>query len=84
MTKYELSWGNQRDAAQTRIFEPFEQCDAAVRLAERIVEMDRDATLSCAWAHLLRLPDSIYPEGLCLVSWTKTSDERPTSEGVEP
>jgi hypothetical protein len=84
MTQYELTWGNQRESAQTRIFEPFEECDAAVRLSERILEMDRDTTLSAAWACLRRLPDSIYPDGITLVSWTKTSDERPTAEGRLP
>lgn len=84
MTQYELTWGNQRDKAQTRLFDPHEQCDAAVRLSERILEMDRDPTLSAAWAALKRLPDSFYPEGLCLISWTKTSDERPTAEGRVP
>jgi hypothetical protein len=81
-TIYELSWGGGRAIGQTRYFRPEHQCDAAVRLAEKIVELDRGPD-SCAWAALKRLPDSVYPEGLTLVSWTKTSDERPTHEGFK-
>ena len=85
-TIYELRWGGSgRDKVveeQTRYFRPFEECDAAVRLSERIIELDRDDTLPCAFASLRRLPDNVFPAGMTLVSWTKTSDERPIVEGV--
>lgn len=84
-TIYELTYGSNTGAGEPRYFDPFEQCDAAVRTAERILELDRDDSVWGGWVHLKRLPDSIYPEGLCLISWTKCSNERPTSEGrLEP
>jgi hypothetical protein len=82
MTTYELTWGCNGKPTQTRYFDQFEQCDAVVRLSERVLEMDRDPEIYAAYASLKRLPDSIYPEGECLVAWTKTSDERPTAEGA--
>lgn len=82
ITIYELSWGaGGHIREQRRYFRPENQTDAVVRLAERVLEMDRNPAIFAAWATLKRLPDSIYPEGLTLVSWTKTSDERPTEEG---
>jgi hypothetical protein len=82
MTIYELSWGSAGSQGATRYFPADRECDAAVRLAERICELDRGAA-SAAWACLKRLPDDIYPKGLVLVSSTKTSDERPTDAGLE-
>ena len=84
-TIYELTYGSNCGTGEPRYFDPFEQCDAAVRTAERIIELDRDDSVWAGWVHLKRLPDSIYPEGLCLIAWTKCSNERPTSEGrAEP
>lgn len=80
-TIYELTFGSNTGTGAARYFDPFEQCDSAVRTAERILELDRDESVWAGWVHLKRLPDSIYPEGLTLISWTKCSNERPTSEG---
>ena len=80
-TIYELTHGSNSGTGEARYFDPFEQCDAAVRTAERILELDRDEAVWAGWVHLKRLPDSIYPEGMTLISWTKTSNERPTAEG---
>lgn len=80
-TIYELTYGSNSGTGEARYFDPFEQSDAAVRTAERILELDRDEAVWAGWVHLKRLPDSIYPEGMTLISWTKTSNERPTAEG---
>lgn len=83
-TIYELSWGaSGHIPEQRRYFPPDRQTDAVVRLSERVLEMDRNPEIWAAWAALKRLPDSINPEGMTLVHWTKTSDERPTDEGSE-
>lgn len=82
-TIYKLSHGSDRTEAVVRYFTAAHQCDAAVRLSEAIVALDGDKAVHAAWAHLERLPDSVYPEGVSLVSWTKTSDERPTADGFE-
>lgn len=75
-THFELRWGSERDEEQRRYFPAHQQCDAAVRLSERIVALDGDASIRAAFASLVELPT-----GRTLVSWTKCSDERPTSEG---
>jgi hypothetical protein len=82
-TIFELSSGG-RDGEQTptRYFGPCDMADAAVRFSERVIDLDRDPEVSGAWVHLKRLPDSVYPEGQWLVSWTKVSNERPTIEGA--
>ena len=67
--------------SQTRYFKPFLENDAVTRFADRVAQFDRDPSVSAAWVCLERLPDSIFPKGAQLVSWTKTSDERPTAEG---
>jgi hypothetical protein len=82
LTIYELSWGSAGSEGGKRYFRGVEDSDAAVRLAERICELDR-GDARAAWVALKRLPDSIYPNGLTLVIWTKTSDERPTVVGLE-
>ena len=79
-TIYKLSWGGGVDTG-IRYFDVNHQCDAYVRLAEHITALDQSPTLSAAWVHLERLPDTVFPEGMGLVNWTKTSDERPTSDG---
>lgn len=79
-TIYELTWGSTDVPRETRYFTPDHGTDAVMRLAERVLELDK-APANAAFASLSRLPDSIYPEGMTLASWTKTSDERPTDEG---
>jgi hypothetical protein len=75
---YELSWGAAGHVdSQRRQFTAWEASDAIVRLAERVLEMDGNAKIWAAWATLRRIAD-----GAMLVCWTKTSDERPTAEGV--
>ncbi|TGT72894.1 N-acetylmuramidase family protein [bacterium M00.F.Ca.ET.159.01.1.1] len=80
ITIYALTWGSSDVPRETRYFTPDHGTDAVQRLAERVIELDR-APANAAFASLSRLPDSIYPEGMTLASWTKTSDERPTDEG---
>ncbi|BCH11922.1 hypothetical protein MesoLj131c_61800 [Mesorhizobium sp. 131-3-5] len=79
-TIFALTWGSSDVPKATLYFTPDHQTDAVVRLAERVLELDK-APANAAFASLSRLPDSVYPEGLQLVAWTKTSDERPTDEG---
>lgn len=76
MTIYELAWGHNGIDTQRRYFTPFEQCDAYVRLAERIIELDSHPAIWAAHVSLKRT-DREFAE----VAWTKTSNERPTSEG---
>jgi hypothetical protein len=80
ITIYVLTWGSSDVPRETRYFTPDHGTDAVMRLAERVVELDK-APANAAFASLSRLPDSIYPEGMTLASWTKTSDERPTDDG---
>ncbi len=81
-TIYKLTWGaGGHIQQQVRFFHATHAADAAVRFSERVLEMDRHPDISAAYASLERLPDSIYPKGLHLLAWTKTSDERPTVEG---
>lgn len=79
MTIYELS---SSDGEPTRYFGPSEHTDACVRASERILDLDRDASVGGGYVHLKRLPDSIYPDGVTLLAWTKTSNERPTLMGA--
>lgn len=81
-TIYKLTWGAAGHVPeQTRYFGPTHATDAAIRFSERVIEMDRNPKISAAYASLERLPDSVHPEGMHLIAWTKTSDERPTVEG---
>jgi hypothetical protein len=80
ITIYVLTWGSSDVPRETRYFTPDHGTDAVMRLSERVIELDK-APANAAFASLSRLPDSIYPEGMTLASWTKTSDERPTDEG---
>jgi hypothetical protein len=80
LTVYQVEFGGGYQAPERRYFRAEHQCDAAMRLAHAILELDRGPE-SCAHASLERLPDQFYPEGVTLVSWTKTSDERPTHIG---
>jgi len=82
MTIYKLSWGGGGNPNQHRYFNAQYATDAAVRFSERVLEFDRDPNISAAWVHLERRPDSVYPEGMYLLAWTKTSDERPTKHGA--
>ena len=77
MTIYELSSSD----TPARYFAPHKYCDACVRAAERIGQLDGDVNVGSGHVTLKRLPDSIYPEGMTLVSWTKTSNECPTTDG---
>lgn len=82
-TIYELtSGGRDGRGIPPRYFGPSEHPDACVRAAELILDLDRDDNVGGAWVHLKRLPDSIYPQGMPLVMWTKVSNERPTAEGA--
>lgn len=84
MTIYKLTWGaGGHIPPQARFFGPTQLTDAVVRFSEKVVEMDKAPHIFAAYAGLERLPDSVDPKGLQLVSWTKTSDERPTARGVE-
>lgn len=77
MTIYELT----SSGTPARYFAPHKYCDACVRAAERIVQLDRDAEVGGGFVALKRLGDSVYPEGMTLLSWTKTSNECPTTDG---
>ena len=81
-TIYKLTWGAaDHIQQQARFFNPSHVADACVRFSERVLEMDRNKDIWAAYASLERLPDRIFPKGLHLIAWTKTSDERPTVEG---
>jgi len=80
ITVYALSWGGSDVPMETRYFRPEEQCDAFVRASEKIVDLDRGPG-SAAFVSLVQLPDAQSLEARSLISWTKTSDERPTAEG---
>lgn len=81
VTIYKLSWGSN-GPEQVRYFHCVNASDVCVRFSERVVELDRDPAVGGAWVCLARLPDSIYPDGMHLMAWTKTSDESPTRNGV--
>lgn len=78
MTRYELSWGAYGvvEPSQLRTFWAPEGNDAVTRFAERVVELDRDDRVSAGWVHLNQFGPDQH-----IAAWTKTSDERPTSEG---
>ncbi|TJV51168.1 MAG: N-acetylmuramidase family protein [Mesorhizobium sp.] len=79
-TVYALTWGSSDIPKETRYFTFDHQSDAVARLAIAVLALDQ-APANAAYASLSRLPDSVYPDGMPLVAWTKTSDERPTDEG---
>lgn len=80
-THFELSWGAAGYVEpQRRLFGVFHLTDAVVRLSERVLELDREPTVSAAWVHLKQIDPGAEPRWL--IAWTKTSDERPTVEGV--
>ena len=82
-TIYELtSSGLFGENAPPLYFGPSEHSDACVRAAELIIDRDRDDGITGAWVSLKRLPDGIYPDGMPLLFWTKTSNERPTANGA--
>lgn len=82
-TIYELtSSGINGIPSPARYFGPADQSSACVRFAEEVVKADQDISVGAAWVCLKRLPDSIYPDGLPLLFWTKTSDESSTKEGA--
>lgn len=84
MTIYKLTWGAGGHVPKTvRFFEAMQGNDAAVRFSERVLELDHNPVISGAYVHLERLPDSIYPKGMWILGWTKTSNERPTAEGAK-
>lgn len=82
VTIFKLKWAGIADTPeQTLYFKPFELTDAAVRFSQRVVELDNDETISGAYVHLSRLPDSIYPEGMDILAWTKMGPEHATAVG---
>lgn len=82
-TIYKLTWGAAGHVPeQTLYFHCTHAADVAVRFAERVLEMDRNPAIGGAHASVERLPDSVYPAGMHLLGWTKTSNERPTVEGA--
>ena len=82
VTVYKLTWGAGGHVPETvRYFGPTDGTDVAVRFAERVVALDGNPSIGGAYVHLQRLPDSIYPKGMCLLAWTKTSNERATRDG---
>jgi hypothetical protein len=79
-TVFEVSWGSSDVPQERRYFTCFYESDAVFRFAEKVLELDH-APANAAYAALRRLPDTVYPDGMHLAAWTKTSDERPTGEG---
>ena len=77
-TQFELAWGSDRGSSGARYFEAFESSDAAVRFAERVLELDSNPAVGGGWVHLKQLDGS---GERFILGWTKTSNERPTSEG---
>lgn len=84
MTTYELTYGANGEATTVLHFDAFHYTDAITRFAEAVVRLDADPEQWAAHAALKRLPDEVLPDGQSLVAWTKTSNERPTIEGVRP
>lgn len=80
MTKYELTYGANGEETTALLFDAFHYTDAVTRFAKAVVRLDGDPDRWAAHASLKRLADEAGPES-CLVAWTKTSNERPTSEG---
>ena len=82
-TIFELtSSGKDGRNVPPRYFGPNKISDACVRFSEAVVSLDSDPSVGGGWVALKRLPDNIYPEGMHLLHWTKTSNERPTSDGA--
>lgn len=81
-TIFELKHGSNRNPDTIRYFGPTHLSDACTRFAEAVQAMDKDKETTAGYATISRLPDSIYPDGLGLVAWTKTSDERETEAGA--
>lgn len=79
-TIYRVRWGNGLGVLETRYFRPEHATDAAMMFGQAILRMEQSASSAC-YVGLKRLPDSVYPEGLDLAHWTKTSDERPPHIG---
>jgi hypothetical protein len=71
-----LEWGSANGPG-SRYFNVGNINDAVTRAAAKVVELDKDPTLSAAFVRLT------YTDGQHIFGWTKTSDERPTREGVE-
>lgn len=82
---YELRSGGGHVMEEKRFFSQCNMVDAVVRLSERVKLLDDDPTISAAFASL-RLVKSDGSDGdyggQSLASWTKCSDERPTSAGA--
>lgn len=76
-SQFMVSWGSVH-GTDSRRFDAFENNDAVTRFAERVLELDRDPLVSAGWVHLHQVDGE---EERHLIGWTKTSDERPTSEG---
>lgn len=81
-TIFEVSLGSNVSDTEMRYFGPTELPDAAVAFSEAVVFMDAIDEYQSAWVALKRLPDSIYPEGVHILHWTKVSNERPHSLGA--
>lgn len=83
MTRFQLTWGAAGVVdPQCRHFPAVEGNDAVTRFAEKVVELDRNPAVSAGWVRLEQLPAEAVP-GRFIVAWTKTSDERSTSEGAD-
>ncbi len=77
-TQFELTWGSDRGSSGARYFDAGENNDAAVRFAERVLELDGNPAVGGGWVHLKQLDGS---GERFILGWTKTSNERPTAEG---
>lgn len=80
-TTIELSWGAAGvvEPSEKRTFEAWLGNDALVRFSERVLELDSNPAVSGGWVHLKQFNPDRHIAG-----WTKTSNERPTAEGVKP
>lgn len=83
VTMYELTWGAAGvvEPAQCRLFRHEHQADAAVRFSERVIELDSNPKVWAGWVHLKQCDPGAEPRHM--LAWTKTSDERPTVEGLK-
>jgi hypothetical protein len=82
MTIWKLSWGSG-PINETRYFPTHKNNDVLVMFAHKVQMFDGDPTVSAAWVHFGRCPDSVYPDGMTLAAWTKTSDECATVAGFK-
>lgn len=74
-TVFELTCGCAIAPERVRYFGPTESNDAAQRFAEHVASLARNEGVTAAYVILKRLPDSINPEGVTLMAWTKVGGE---------